>query len=233
MREPLEVDEPRRLVIVDDEPVFRMGLRAVLAPYARQIELVGEASTAEEAIRQAAALVPDLILIDLRIPRDRGTPSDLHWRYGVHAIGECIRVVPRCNILVLSNHEETEVLLWALKAGAHGYVAKGDHYAGKDLVEALLRIDAGEAIYGPAVAERIRQIQIHGERATDLVEQLTPREREVLDLMAERKSNQEIADALVISIKTVKSHVANILAKLQIESRHEVSHILSATLIQR
>jgi DNA-binding NarL/FixJ family response regulator len=233
MRESLDVEEPRRLLIVDDEPVFRMGLRAVLASYKHQIEIVAEAATADEAIRQAAVLVPDLVLMDLRIPKDRSAPSDLHWKYGVHAIGECIRVVPRCSILVLSNHEEAEVLLWALKAGAHGYVAKGDHYAGKDLVEALLRISAGEAIYGPAVAERIRHIQIHGERATTLVEQLTPREREVLDLMAVRKTNLEIAEALVISVKTVKSHVANILAKLQIESRHEVAHILSTTLLQR
>lgn len=233
MRETLDGEEPKRLLIVDDEPVFRMGLRAVLAAYQHQIEIVGEAATAEEAIRHAAALVPDLVLMDLRIPRDRRAPSELHWRYGVHAIGECIKAVPRCGILVLSNHEEAEVLLWALKAGAHGYVAKGDHYAGKDLVEALLRIGAGEAIYGPAVADRIRNIQIHGERATDLVEQLTSREREVLDLMAARKTNQEIADALVISVKTVKSHVANILAKLQLQSRHEVAHILSTALAQR
>lgn len=170
MRETLDGEEPKRLLIVDDEPVFRMGLCAVLAAYQRQIEIVGEAATAEEAIRQAAALVPDLVLMDLRIPLDRSAPSDLHWRYGVHAISECIKAVPRCGILVLSNYEEAETLLWALKAGAHGYVAKADRYAGRDLVEALLRISAGEAIYGPAVADRIRNLQIHGERATSLVE---------------------------------------------------------------
>ena len=96
------------------------------------------------------------------------------------------------------------------------------------------RIEAETAADGNGVTTRVEKLPTPGEDlATDLVEQLTTREREVLDLMAARKSNQEIADALVISIKTVKSHVANILAKLQIESRYEVGHILSTTLPQR
>jgi DNA-binding NarL/FixJ family response regulator len=210
------------IVIAEDEPVFRQGLRAEFERFPKHVEIVGEAANAEEAVTLVQELVPDLVLLDLRLPQTRGAFGALSWTHGVAAIKQIVRVAPRTRVLVLSYCEEPEILFAALRAGAHGYIAKGDRYDGADLVDSIQKITAGEVIYGPVIAQLFREYHQHGHESGVLVEPLTVRERDVLDLLASHKSNREIAEELVISVKTVKTHVANILAKLHLESRHEI-----------
>ncbi len=217
-----EMSTPTRLLIVDDHLMFRRGVRAVLEAFSAQVEVVGEASSAEEAIADVQELVPEVVLLDLQLPQRSRQLDEPHWEHGVTTIGRIARIAPHTRVLVLSYHEESMILFAALRAGAHGYITKGDAYDGKELVEVIQRIRAGDVFYGAVIAQLIREHHQGSHEPGAYSEPLTPREREVLDLLAQRKTNAEIADLLVISIKTVKTHVANILAKLHIESRHEV-----------
>jgi DNA-binding NarL/FixJ family response regulator len=210
-----------RMLLVDDEPVFREGLQAVLEPFANSLQVVGEAISAEEAVTAALALQPDVVLFDLRLPED-WDGNTLAWEHGVAAITRIAAAAPVIRILVLSYLEEPDVLFAALSAGAHGYIAKGDRFDGKALLQAVQKIVAGETIYGPLVAQHIREYYRYDDARAKPFEPLTVREREVLDLLIQRRSNQQIAEQLVISVPTVKSHVSNILAKLQLRRREEV-----------
>ena len=211
-----------RIVIVDDHLMFRRGVRAVLETYADQVAVMGEAATADDAVALVVDRVPNLVLLDLQLPERFGVLSRPAWEHGVSAIQRIRRVSPTTCILVLSYLDDPDILFAALHAGAHGYITKGDPYDGAGLVEAIRRTMAGEAFYGAVVAQLIREYHQHRRPEDQLPEPLTRREVEVLDLLVDRKSNQEIAEQLVISVKTVKTHVANILAKLHLESRHEV-----------
>jgi NarL family two-component system response regulator LiaR len=211
-----------RIMIVDDHLMFRRGVRAVLETYTEQVDVIGEAATADDAVTLVADRVPNLVLLDLRLPERFGMLSRPEWEYGVSAIQRIRRVSPTTRILVLSYLDDPDILFAALRAGAHGYITKGDPYDGAGLVEAIRRTMAGEVFYGAMVAQLIREYHQHPHPENQPPEQLTPREIEVLDLLVDGKSNQEIADQLVISIKTVKTHVANILAKLHLKSRHEI-----------
>jgi DNA-binding NarL/FixJ family response regulator len=211
-----------RIVIVDDHLMFRRGVYAVLETYTEQIDIIGEAATADEAVTLVGDQVPDLVLLDLQLPERFGMLSRATWEHGVSAIQRIRRVSPTTCILVLSYLDDPDILFAALRAGAHGYITKGDPYDGAALVNAIRRTMAGEAFYGAAVAQLIREYHQHRRPEDQPPELLTRREIEVLDLLVDRKSNQEIADQLVISVKTVKTHVANILAKLHLESRHEI-----------
>jgi NarL family two-component system response regulator LiaR len=217
------------ILIVEDEPVFRMGLRAAFDRFANRIEIVGEATNAEEAVESVRNQIPDVVLLDLRLPDHRGMDVAPAWQHGVAAIRQIARVAPHTRVLVLSYKDEPEVLFAALHAGADGYITKGDGYDGVALVDAVQRVIAGEAIYGPLVAQCIRAYHQRVAARDDLVEPLTRRERQILDLLADQATNQEIADALVISVRTVKTHVANILAKLHLASRHEIPTYLAFT----
>jgi RNA polymerase sigma factor (sigma-70 family) len=210
------------VLIVEDEPVFRRGLRAVFEAFRHQLTIVDEAASASEAVRLAQELVPDVVLFDLRLPQYRGALAEPSWEYGVAAIEQIAQKVPHTRILVLSYLEDSDILFAALTAGAHGYISKGDGYDGKELVDAIQKIVAGEVIYGPTIAQRIRDHYQRKNKSEEALEHLTPRERQVLDLLIHRKSNSDIAEKLVISIKTVKTHVSNILAKLQLERRQEI-----------
>ena len=214
----VSMPSPISVLIVEDEPIFISGIRAVLAPYADLVAIVGEAKTAEAAVVQTADLVPDVAVVDLRLPRFAGD-AVLSWEHGVHAITQMKQVSPTIRLLVLSYLYEADILFSALKAGAHGYITKGDRFDGKGLAQAIVQIAAGETIFGPTVAQLIREDAQHVE---DPLEQLTPRECEVLELLIQRKANREIAKQLVISEKTVKTHVSNILAKRQIKRREEI-----------
>jgi len=211
-----------RIVIVDDHLMFRRGVRAVLETYAEQVDVMGEAATADDAVALVVDRVPNLVLLDLQLPERFGVLGRPAWEHGVSAITRIRRVSPMTRILVLSYLEDPDILFAALRAGAHGYITKGDPYDGAALVDAIRRTMAGEAFYGAVVAQLIREYHQHRRPEDQPPEMLTRREVEVLDLLVDRKSNLEIAEQLVISVKTVKTHVANILAKLHLESRHEI-----------
>lgn len=214
---------PLGVLLVDDEPVFMRGLEVALEIAEPPVHILAKATTAEDAIAAAREHLPDVAVLDLRIPIRIG-PSRPSEANGLMAIRQIAQDAPSVRILVLSYHDDPGILFEALTAGAHGYIAKGDRYNGDDLAQAIHRLAQGETIYGPSIAERIRA---HYQAASqpDLLAQLTPREREILDLLVQRRTNAEIAKHLVISVKTVKTHVSNILAKLQIERRQEAAWV--------
>ena len=201
-----------RVLVADDHPFFRDGLR-VLLEATPDTELVGEAGDGDEAGQMAATLGPDVILMDLRMP---GTG-------GIDATRRILKENPDIAVLVLTMVEDDDSVFAAMRVGARGYLLKG-----ADKEEMLLAIRAvarGEAIFGPGIARRliryfsspVQAPPIQTPRA--VFPELTDREREILDLIATGKNNQEIASELFLSLKTVRNYVSNIFTKLQVTDR--------------
>jgi DNA-binding NarL/FixJ family response regulator len=201
-------NEPLRILLVDDHPVVRNGLRALLASVT-DMTVVGEASGGEEAIIQAAELQPDIILMDLYMP----------GLNGIEATRRIVQAHPHIGILVLTMLEDDASVFAAMRAGARGYLLKG-----ADQVDVLRAIGAaahGEAIFSPPIARRLMQYFANMQPILPQTAfpDLTEREREILGLIAMGKSNAEIAGELVLSPKTVSNHVSNIFSKLQVVDR--------------
>ncbi len=193
-----------RLLIVDDHPVVRDGLAAIVETQA-DLEVVGEAGDGEEAVRLAQSLNPDVVLMDLRLPGVTG----------VEAIGRIRSQLPRTHILILTTYDNDEAIMEGLQAGAEGYLLKGT--SRQELLGAIRAVARGETLLPPAVAGRLlSRLQSHVAGT-----ELSPREVEVLKLMATGKRNREIAADLFLSEKTVKAHVSSILRKLNAEDRTE------------
>ncbi len=200
--------EPIRVLIADDHPLFRSGMRALLIAD-QGTELVGEATTGEEAIALAEECQPDVVLMDLQMP-------DLT---GIEATRRILRTSPNTRILVVTMFEDDHSVFSAIRAGARGYVLKG---ANPDEVLRAIRVVAGgEAIFSPSVATRLIDFfgSLRAEVVTQSFPELTDREREVLNLIAQGRGNAEIARQLSLSAKTVANHVSNILSKLQVADR--------------
>jgi DNA-binding NarL/FixJ family response regulator len=193
------------ILLVDDHPLFRHGLRALL-DQADGMEVVGEAGSGQEAVELALSLEPDVVVMDLVMP---GTS-------GIEATRILIDQRPDMGVLVLTMSEDDGSVFAALRAGARGYVLKGAD--GEELVGALRAVARGEAVYGAAVARRIRRFLTGGPEVLPFPE-LTPREREILDLLAAGRSNADIARTLFISHKTVKNHLTSVFAKLRVADR--------------
>lgn len=197
-----------RILLADDHALVRSGLRLMLDAQP-DLEVVAEASDGAEAIELALALEIDLAILDITMPR----------MTGLHVIAELRRRRPRMRLLVLSMHENEQYLYEALRAGASGYVLKS--VADRDLIRACRAVMRGAPfVYpestSPRVREQLRRARI-GERPRE--EPLTPREQQVLKLIAEGSGNREIAQTLTISEKTVERHRANILHKLGMHDR--------------
>ncbi len=199
------VERPIRVVLVDDHPLLRHGLRALLEEVGGA-EVVGEADDGESAVEVVLATAPDVVVMDLVMP---GTS-------GLEATRRLIDRRPDLGILVLTMSEDDASVFAALRAGARGYVLKGT--GGADFIAAVRTVARGEAVYGAAVARRIRRFLTTGPGSGPFPE-LTQREREILDLLASGKSNADIARILFLSVKTVKNHLTNIFAKLQVADR--------------
>ncbi|WP_062349098.1 response regulator [Herbidospora yilanensis] len=194
-----------KVLLADDHPLLRHGLRALLEQVGGA-EVVGEASDGEEAVELALSLNPDVVVMDLVMP-------------GVGGLEATRRLVdqrPDLGVLVLTMSEDDASVFAALRAGARGYVLKGT--GGEDFLAAVSAVARGEAVYGPAVARRIRRFLTTGP-GTGPFPELTQREREILDLLANGKTNAEIARALFLSLKTVKNHLTSVFAKLQVADR--------------
>jgi len=200
---------PIRILIADDHPVFRFGLRALLQTEP-DIEIVGEATTGQEAIDLAAQLGPDIILMDLNMP-------DVN---GIEATRRILKNDPDGGILVITMFDDDSVFA-AMRAGARGYLLKGAE--GEETLRAIRAVATGQAIFSPAIAERVMQFfaQSPSAEPEPAFPELTPREREVLALLAQGLTNSAIAQRLVLSPKTVRNHVSNIFSKLQVADRAE------------
>jgi NarL family two-component system response regulator LiaR len=202
--------EPIRVLVVDDHAVVRRGIRALLATE-EAIEVVGEARDGQEALDQIEALRPDVILLDLIMPKVDG----------IEVTREAMAQNPEARILVLTSFAADDKVFPAIKAGALGYLLKdtGPH----ELVRAIRQVHRGESSLSPSIARKLLQ-EISGSQDRPLAaDPLTDREVEVLRVLAQGKSNQQIADALVISEATVRTHVSNILSKLRLASRTQAA----------
>jgi DNA-binding NarL/FixJ family response regulator len=199
-----------RVLIADDQPVVRQGLRTFLELH-DDIEVVGEAEDGERALEAIAALAPDVVLMDLVMPR----------LDGVAAIERLRESGSPARVIVLTSFLDEDKVLPAVRAGAAGYLLKDVEPA--DLVRAIRTVDGGEALLHPAVAARVlRELAADGDR-TRRHELLTPREREVLALLARGRANKAIALDLGVAEKTVKTHVGNILGKLGLSDRTQAA----------
>ena len=194
------------VLIVDDHPIFRRGLRALLASYAG-LRLIGEATSGPEAVRLAAELRPDLILMDLQMPGGDG----------ITAIRRITAVQPESRILVVTMFDDDESVFAAMRAGARGYVLKD--MDDEDLGRALLAVGNGEAIFSAAIAGRMMRFFDQRPAAPPLFPELSASERKVLELIAQGENNQSIAERLALSPKTVRNYISNIFGKLQVADR--------------
>ena len=195
-----------RVLVVDDHSVVRQGLRMFLGLDA-ELDVVGEASNGQEALERARQLRPDVVLMDLIMP----------VMDGITAIAALRRELPDTEVIALTSVLEDEKVIGAVRAGAMGYLLKDTH--AEDLCRAIKAAAAGQVQLSPQAAARLlREV-----KAPDNPETLTDREAEVLRLLAKGRSNKEIAQTLIIGEKTVKTHVSNILAKLNVPSRTQAA----------
>jgi DNA-binding NarL/FixJ family response regulator len=201
---------PLRLLLVGDHALFRERLISLLS-YQDDFTVVGEAENAESALAQARALEPDIVLMDIDLPGEDG----------VIATRRLNAEMPAVTVVMLTVHDDSQTLFEAIKAGAQGYLIK--NVRSRELVEQLRGLTRGEAAISRRMAARILE-EIRG-RIEPFApeEELTAREMEVLELVAARLSNAEIAERLVVSEHTVKNHMKSILAKLHLRSRHQAA----------
>ena len=201
------------VVIVDDHGLFRSGVRSELGG---EVEVIGEADDVQPAIELIARCLPDVVLLDVHLPGGGG-----------QAVLEAVKPVhPEVRFLALSASDAPEDVIAVVRAGARGYVTKT--ISGADLVSAVRRVAAGDVVFSPRLAGFVLDAFADGAPAGAApadpeLDQLTPREREVLRLIARGYTYREIARELFISVKTVESHVSSVLRKLQLSTRHQLT----------
>lgn len=201
-----------RILLVDDHEVVRLGIKALLARHS-QFQVVAEASTAEEAVQQAIHYQPDVVIMDIRLP----------GKSGIEATQEITQKLPGTKVIMLTSFAEDDLLFDAIIAGASGYVLK--QIGSGELVRALEMVGRGESLLDPAVTQKVfdRVRQAAREAKGTAFAPLSDRELQVLALVAEGKTNKEIADQVFLSEKTVRNYVSSILAKLNLSNRAEAA----------
>ncbi len=197
-----------RVLIADDHPLFRDGMHGLLDSVP-ETEVVGEAASGEEAITLAETLQPDVILMDIKMPGING----------FQAMREILQTSPHIRILIVSMLEDDDSVFAAMRAGARGYVPKGANQA--EMLRAIRAVANGEAIFGPGIAQRLIGFFSTSRPSVQsrIFPDLTEREAEILELITQGRTNVEIAEQLVLSLKTVRNHVSNIFSKLQVVDR--------------
>jgi DNA-binding NarL/FixJ family response regulator len=201
--------DPLHILIADDHALFRKGLRALLAAQ-DDLEVVGEAKSAADTVELAGSLLPDVVLMDLHMPGG-----------GIEATREIARTAPSVRVLVVTMFKDDASVFTALRVGARGYVLKDADE--EEMLRAIRAVGRGEAIFSPEVAGKVLAYfaRPHPTLPREAFPELTAREREVLKLIAEGKSNPEIARHLGLRLKTVANYASNIFSKLQVADRAE------------
>jgi two-component system, NarL family, response regulator NreC len=202
-----------RILLVDDHAVVRMGLKMLLNANP-EMEVVGEASEGNEGIRLAHELLPNVVVMDLSMP---------HGKDGLSATTELKKQMPEVNILILTMHDDEEYLFRAIQAGASGCILKSAPH--NELLAAIKGVANGDAYLHPSATKRLMEEYLGSMKnghAPDSFNLLSDREKEVLTLIAKGFSNKEIAEQLVISVKTVETHKGNLMEKLQMKTRPEL-----------
>ena len=202
----------KRILLVDDHEVVRVGLKTLLERHP-EYEVVGEAASAREAIEKTASLLPDVVVMDIRLPGVSG----------IDACDEIVKRFPDTRVLMLTSYAEDEMLFSAIRAGASGYILK--QIGSDDLVKALESVGSGEGHLDPAVTQRVFQEvrrAVREEEASAFAT-LSQQEKHVLQLVSEGKTNREIAKALFLGEGTVRNYVSSILSKLGVNNRAEAA----------
>ena len=205
------MSEPITILIVDDHTVVRQGVRTLLDMHP-DLQVVGEAESAEEALPLVEKLVPDVVLLDLLLP----------GMNGVEAARQMKRISPRTQIVVLTSYAEDEHVFPVLRAGALSYLLKD--IRPRELAESIRKAARGESVLHSRVAARmIQEVREAKRKVPPAFAELTPRELEVLQLLADGQTNTGIAEQLVLSEKTVRGYISNILSKLHLEDRTQIA----------
>jgi two-component system response regulator NreC len=202
-----------RILIVDDHAVVRSGLKALLDGK-HDISVVGDAADGDEGIRLALELKPDVVLMDLSMP---------HGKDGLTATAELKKQLPETMVLILTMHDDDEYLFRAIHAGASGYILKSAPH--EELVQAILSVARGDAYLYPTATRRLMNEYLERVKSGEgggAYESLSEREKEILAWIAKGYSNKEIAEKLVISVKTVETHKSNLMEKLGLKSRPDL-----------
>ncbi|KAF0112568.1 MAG: DNA-binding response regulator [Chlorobiaceae bacterium] len=202
----------QRIIIVDDHEVVRLGLKSLLERHPH-FEVIGEAGTAKEALEQVERLLPDVVLMDIRLP---GTS-------GIEACEEITKNFPEIRVIMLTSYAEDDMLFSAIRAGASGYVLK--QIGAEDLMRAIEAVGRGEALLDPAVTQRVFQEVRRAvkEEEASAFSTLSQQEKHVLLLVSEGRTNREIAKALFLGEGTVRNYVSSILSKLGVSNRAEAA----------
>jgi len=195
------------ILIADDHTLFRVGMRALLSSLP-EFEVVGEASTGEEAMARGAELKPDVILMDIQMPGING----------IEATRRILSASPNTGVVVVTMFDDGDYLFAAMRAGARGYVLKEADQ--DEIVKVIRAVASGDAHFGPKIAKRLASyVSVPMRAAFGAFPELTPREVEILDLIAQGRSNAEITKRLFVSPKTVRNHISNIFTKLRVADR--------------
>ena len=199
-----------KILLVDDHEFVRMGIKALLARYP-QFQVVAEASNAQEAVQRALQHRPDVIIMDIRLP----------GKSGIEATREITQQLPDTKVIMLTSFAEDELLFDAIIAGAAGYILK--QIDSKELIRALETVARGDALLDPAVTKKVFERVRRAARESEdkMFASLTDQELRILVLVAQGKTNKEIAEILFLSEKTVRNYVSSILAKLNLSTRSE------------
>ncbi|MFC3883143.1 response regulator [Bacillus songklensis] len=202
-----------RILLVDDHAVVRMGLKMLLNDN-KNMEVIGEASEGNEAIQKVQELQPNVVLMDLSMP---------HGKDGLSATSEIKKLLPDIYILILTMHDDEEYLFRAIQAGASGCILKSAPH--DELIKAIQSVAGGSAYLYPSATKRLMEEYVgHLKQGgnMDTYSLLSDREKEVLTLIAKGYSNKEVAEKLVISVKTVETHKSNLMEKLKMKTRPEL-----------
>jgi two-component system, NarL family, response regulator NreC len=198
-----------KVLLVDDHAIMRDGIRALLS-LQNDIQIVGEASEGKEAVAKAQELSPDVIIMDIAMP----------GMDGLEATRRITKQNPKIRVLVLTQHEDNEYVISAIKAGAAGYLPK--RALGSELVSALRAVNKGDSFLHPSATAALINDYRQQAQTGDSYDRLTPREREILKLIAEGHTSREIAESLFISLKTVMGHRTKVMEKLGLHNRTEL-----------